>query len=84
MRSKVLEDADVVTYAVVCDPGDEAVAALEEFARAERLEASQIGDVAEDRDGPSLNVHVVPGLPDGRYVVATSSRHECSRRWRMS
>jgi len=84
MRSKVVEDADVVTYVVVCDPGDEAVAALEEFARAERLEASQIGDVAEDRDGPSLNVHVVPGLPDGRYAVATSSRHECSRRWRMS
>ena len=65
MRSKVLEDADVVTYVVVCDPGDEAVAALEEFARAERLEASQIGDVAEDRDGPSLNVHVVLGLSDG-------------------
>jgi hypothetical protein len=26
---------------------------------------SLIGDVAEDRDGPSLNVHVVLGLPDG-------------------
>src|ERR1700744_960455 len=120
MRSKVIEDADVVTYVVVCDPGDEAVATLDQFARAERLEASQVtaiggferatvgwfdhmtkdfrripvedqcevlslmGDVAEDRDGPSLNVHVVPGLPDGRYAVATSSRHECSRRWRMS
>ena len=101
MRSKVIEDADVVTYVVVRDPGDEAVAALEQFARAERLEASQvtaiggferatvgwfdhmakdfrripveeqcevlslIGDVAEDRDGPSLNVHVVLGLSDG-------------------
>ena len=101
MRSKVIEDADVVTYVVVCDPGDEAVAALEQFARAERLEASQvtaiggfehatvgwfdpmakdfrrirveeqcevlslIGDLAEDRDGPSLNVHVVLGLSDG-------------------
>ena len=39
MRSKVIEDADVITYVVVCDPGDEAVAALEQFARAERLEA---------------------------------------------
>jgi uncharacterized protein len=42
MKSKVVEDADVVTYVVVCDPGDEAVAVLEQFARAERLEASQL------------------------------------------
>jgi predicted DNA-binding protein with PD1-like motif len=42
MKSKIVEDADVVTYVVVCDPGDEAVAALTQFARAERLEASQI------------------------------------------
>ena len=86
---------------MVRDPGDEAFAALEQFARDESLEASQItavgaffratvgwfdhmakdyrripveeqcevlsliGDVAEDRDGPSLNVHVVLGLSDG-------------------
>ena len=42
MKAKVVEDADVVTYVVVCDPGDEAVAALAQFARAERLEAAQI------------------------------------------
>jgi predicted DNA-binding protein with PD1-like motif len=42
MKSKVVEDADVVTYVEVCDPGDEAVAALERFARAERIEAAQI------------------------------------------
>ena len=42
MKYKVVEDADVVTYVVVCDPGDEAVAALNEFARAEDLEAAQI------------------------------------------
>jgi predicted DNA-binding protein with PD1-like motif len=42
MKSKVVEDADVVTYVVVCDPGDEAVAALTQFARAEDLEAAQI------------------------------------------
>lgn len=42
MKAKIVEDADVVTYVVVCDPGDEAVAALTEFARAERLEASQV------------------------------------------
>jgi uncharacterized protein len=42
MKAKVAEDADVVTYVVVCDPGDEAVAALAEFVRAERLEAAQV------------------------------------------
>jgi uncharacterized protein len=102
MRSKVIGDADVVTYVVVRDPGDEAVAALEQFARAESVwkprrslpsaaferatvgwfdhmakdsrripveeqceVLSLIGDVAEDPDGPSLNVHVVLGLSDG-------------------
>jgi predicted DNA-binding protein with PD1-like motif len=42
MKTKVVEDADVVTYVAICDPGDEAVSALTEFARSERLEASQI------------------------------------------
>ena len=42
MKAKVIEDADVVTYVVVCDPGDEAVSALTQFARAEQLEAAQI------------------------------------------
>ena len=42
MKSKVVEDADVVTYVVVCDPGDEAVATLQQFARSKRLEAAQI------------------------------------------
>ena len=42
MKSTVVEDADVVTYVVVCDPGDEAVTALAQFARSERLEAAQI------------------------------------------
>jgi uncharacterized protein len=42
MKYKVVEDADVVTYVAVCDPGDEAVSALTEFARTERLEAAQI------------------------------------------
>jgi uncharacterized protein len=42
MKTKVVEDADVVTYVVVCDPGDEAVSALMQFARSERLEAAQI------------------------------------------
>ena len=31
MKARVVEDADVVTYVVVCDPGDEAVAALAQF-----------------------------------------------------
>lgn len=42
MKAKVVEDGDVVTYVVVCDPGDEAVEALTQFARSERLEAAQI------------------------------------------
>jgi uncharacterized protein len=42
MKSKVVEDADVVTYVVVCDPGDEAVGTLTRFARAEDLEAAGI------------------------------------------
>jgi uncharacterized protein len=42
MKYKVVEDADVVTYIVVCDPGDEAVSALTQFARNERLEAAQV------------------------------------------
>jgi hypothetical protein len=46
MKSKVVEDADVVTYVVVCDPGDEAVSALMQFARSERLEAAQITAVS--------------------------------------
>ena len=42
MKAKVVEDADIVTYVVVCDPGDEAVSVLTQFARSERLEAAQI------------------------------------------
>ena len=45
MKYKVVEDADVVTYVVVCDPGDEAVTALTQFARAEDLEAASIAAV---------------------------------------
>jgi predicted DNA-binding protein with PD1-like motif len=45
MKTKVVEDADVVTYVVVCDPGDEAVDVLNQFARAEQLEAAQISAV---------------------------------------
>jgi hypothetical protein len=42
VKSKVVEDADVVTYVVVCDPGDEAVTALTQFARSEQLGAAHI------------------------------------------
>ena len=45
MKSKVVEDADVVTYVVVCDAGDEDMASLKRFARSERLEAAQITGV---------------------------------------
>jgi len=42
LKAKVVEDADVVTYVVVGDLGDEAVSGLEQFARSERLEAAGI------------------------------------------
>src|ERR1700734_1345560 len=42
MKAKVIEDADDVTYVVVCDPGDEAFDTLTRFARAQNLEAAQI------------------------------------------
>ena len=42
MKAKVIEDADDVTYVVVCDPGDEAFDVLTQLARAQDLEASQI------------------------------------------
>ena len=45
MKSKIVEDADVVTYVVVCDQGDEAMGSLKQFARTERLEAAQITGV---------------------------------------
>jgi predicted DNA-binding protein with PD1-like motif len=45
MKSKIVQDADVVTYVVVCDAGDEAMASLKKFARSERLEAAQITGV---------------------------------------
>jgi predicted DNA-binding protein with PD1-like motif len=37
MKAKVIEDADDVTYVVVCDPGDEAFDVLTQFARAQDL-----------------------------------------------
>src|SRR5271167_4247467 len=42
MKTKVIEDTDLSTYVMVCDPGDEAFAALTEFAQAEQLEGAQI------------------------------------------
>jgi hypothetical protein len=44
MKYKVVEDADVVTYVVVCDPGDEAVTALTQFAQARRAVRGHPGD----------------------------------------
>jgi predicted DNA-binding protein with PD1-like motif len=75
LKSKVVEDADVVTYVVVCDPGDEAVSALAQFARSERLEAAQITAVGgferatvgwfDPAAGDYRRMHVVLGLSDG-------------------
>lgn len=45
MKSKIVQDADVVTYVMVCDPGENAVSALNELARREQLEAASITGV---------------------------------------
>jgi uncharacterized protein len=42
MRATVIEDAEVRTYVVVCDVGDEAVRALSEFACSAQLSAAQV------------------------------------------
>lgn len=42
MKSKAIERADLATYVVVFDPGDEAFAGLTEFAQAQDLGAAQI------------------------------------------
>jgi predicted DNA-binding protein with PD1-like motif len=42
MKATVIEDAEVASYVVVCEVGDEAVGALFDFARAERLAAAQV------------------------------------------
>jgi predicted DNA-binding protein with PD1-like motif len=57
VKFKVIEDADVVTYVMVCDLGDEVVSALAQFARAEDLEAAQITAVGafERRCGRRVN-----------------------------
>jgi predicted DNA-binding protein with PD1-like motif len=42
MKATVVEDADVTTYVVVCDIGDEALDTLTQFARAKQLKAAHI------------------------------------------
>jgi uncharacterized protein len=42
VKSKIVEDADVVTYVLVCEPGEEAFGALEQLARDEHLEAAHL------------------------------------------
>ncbi len=41
MKAELINDADEKTYALIFDKGDEVIAGLEEFAKAERLSASQ-------------------------------------------
>ncbi|HTF09886.1 MAG TPA: PPC domain-containing DNA-binding protein [Asanoa sp.] len=42
MKSKVVQDTDVVTYVMVCEPGEDAVGALHELADREHLGAASI------------------------------------------
>ena len=65
MKTKVVEDADVVTYVVVCDPGDEAFSSLVEFARGENLAAAQITAVAKTMMPTKPNHGCHQGTPPG-------------------
>ena len=56
MKSKIIEDADVVTYVVVCDQGDQAVATLQQFAQDEDLEASRMTGVGGFAAGHHLRL----------------------------
>jgi len=49
MRSKLINDGPQRTYAVVMDSGDEAIAALQEFAAEHRLHASQFTGIGAFR-----------------------------------
>ena len=76
VKSKIIQDGDVVTYVVVCDPGDEAMAALKQFARAERLEASQITGVGDSSAPPSAGSTTRPG---GSATSRWTSPPRCCR-----
>ena len=76
MKSKVVEDADIVTYVVVCDPGDEAVSALTQFARSEDLEAAQITAVGALSTPPSAGS---TARPRTTAVSRWRSSASCSR-----
>ena len=75
MKAKVVEDADVVTYVVLCDPGDEAAAALAQFVRAERLEASQVTAIGALNAPPSAGSTV--RLSNTAASRSTSSARCC-------
>ena len=84
MKARVVEDADVVTYVVVGEPGDEAVAALRQFARTEDLEAYR---ARAHRSGPVRDV-TGPGGPPGNGAArkafttgASSAASVASARW---
>jgi predicted DNA-binding protein with PD1-like motif len=73
MKATVVQDGDVVTYVVVCDPGDEAVTSLTQFARAERLEASQVTAVGAFE-------RATVGWFDGQLSSIAASRSTSSAR----
>jgi hypothetical protein len=73
MKSKVVEDADVVTYVVVCDPGDEAVSALMQFARSERLEAPRLPPSAPSSTPPSAGSTAQPGTTAASRWMSSAS-----------
>jgi hypothetical protein len=64
MKSTVVEDADVITYVAICDPGAEAVRVPSQFAPSEDLEGAQITVAgAFDRVFPTLEAVVNDSQP---------------------
>ena len=74
MKTKVLEDADVVTYVVVCDPGDEAFSSLVEFARPQRTCARCCGPTSGSRSSTSTRPRRNPRNPGGALPPPSADR----------
>ncbi|MEV0720981.1 DUF296 domain-containing protein, partial [Asanoa sp. NPDC050611] len=84
MKSKIVEDADVVTYVMVCDPGEEAFGALQRLAREENLEAAHLSGLGgfesatvgwfdrEKKDFRRIEVEARPLLPPDKSRSASS------------
>ena len=73
MKTKVVEDADVVAYVVVCDPGDEAVSALTQFARWRIWKPPRLPPSALSSTPPSAGSTALPGTTAASRWMSSAS-----------